>query len=285
MTDLLRRLAARATGHTRHPSTRPLLPPRLAMERLPVDRPGPSADEDAHEAVRVDGAALPEEGRAHDRETGKSGREERAVTVAPVTPASAPVLRPAPAPTAAPAPPPTADRAVVREVRPDIDPSFERSTTRHPGTPAAVPLVAAPAPLMGGPDARPSAGPVGGTPSAPVEPRPRPDRRRVPPRRETAQPTTRRREPLQVPVVVPLPGPAPVPLNLVSRAVESSVVAVAEDAGPVVTISIGRVEIRAVPPAGPASGAREPAGSSGAGAAEARTLSLGEFLRGTGGAR
>ncbi|GHG00575.1 hypothetical protein [Streptomyces zaomyceticus] len=282
MTDLLRRLAARAYGPTRYPSTRPLLPSRSALERIPFDRPKSSGREDTADGAPDESAAPAQGTGSHDRETGKRRQEERTVTVTPMPPA--PLVRPARG--AVPAVTPPADPVAPRKARHDIDVSFERqSTTRHHGTPAAVPRATAPAPPRVEPAARPSAGPVGVTPSASVEPGPRPDRRSLAPRRETTQPTIRRREPLQVPVVVPLPGPVPVPLTLASRAVESSALTVAEDAGPVVTISIGRVEIRAVPPAGPAVGAREPTGSSGAGAAETPSLSLGEFLRGAGGAR
>ncbi|MFB7543017.1 hypothetical protein ACFC0N_24425 [Streptomyces zaomyceticus] len=282
MTDLLRRLAARVSGPTRYPSARPLLPSRPALERIPFDRPGSFGGEDTADGARDESAAPAQGTRSDHRETGKRRQEERTVTVTSMPPA--PVVRPARGDV--PALPPPTDPVAPRKARHDIDVSFERqSTTRHHGTPAAVPRSTTPAPPGVEPAARPSAGPVGVTPSASAEPGPRPDRRTLAPRRETTQSTIPRREPLQMPIVVPLPGPAPVPLTLASHAVESSALTVAEDAGPVVTISIGRVEIRAVPPAAPAAGAREPAGSSGAGAAETPSLSLGEFLRGAGGAR
>ncbi|MFD8011448.1 hypothetical protein [Streptomyces sp. NPDC059762] len=76
------------------------------------------------------------------------------------------------------------------------------------------------------------------------------------------------------------------PLTVLPRSVEPASFPAGDEPAPAVTISIGRIEIRAVPPVTHASGTPEPDGPPSAGAGRSSgTLTLGDFLRGTGDTR
>ncbi|MEU6164334.1 hypothetical protein [Streptomyces tanashiensis] len=289
MTDLLHRLASRATGRRHRPATVPLLPPRAAGERPPREPVGPG-DDGASEEVR-DTAAPGRDGEATGRTTGTDG------PTADARPVAAPAPQPGPppvVPTVAGAPlrPAPAPVAVIREAPADGEQRGAAGDTGTHGRPRVTPLPGPPAATVSPPAAVPAARPSAdhGGPSPVPHDEPETGRRRPrlrPPAhdQETARPT-RPAEALGMPVARPVPGPAPAPPGPAPRTLTPPASGTPADPGPAVTITIGRVEIRAVPPAPHASARPEPDGGlRGAPGTSAGTLSLGDFLRGTGDAR
>ncbi|ARE77791.1 hypothetical protein B6R96_30800 [Streptomyces sp. Sge12] len=289
MTDLLHRLASRATGRRGRPAAVAVLPPRPAAgrafgEREPV---GPGADTTPQEAA--DGAARPPDDAATARGagTGRGAADDRPVhgpADAPhgLPPVAVPAL---PARGATPSPVPAADAAErgtpgpVRRVEP-------QDTAPH--RPLAAPVSATPAttaaPSSGAPAVRAPADDGGASPvphGRPGPDGPRPHRRPAAPGQESARPA-RTRKALGIPVARPAPLPAPVPATVRPRTAAAPTLPAPGEPAPAVTITIGRVEIRAVPPAVRAPAPSEPDGVLRSGtAAGAGTLSLGDFLRGT----
>ncbi|MFG2328068.1 hypothetical protein ACGFMM_00435 [Streptomyces sp. NPDC048604] len=288
MTDLLHRLAARAAGHRQLPTTVPLLPPRLAAEPLSGEHLGPSVEDGVPEDAGSAAAVPARDGGASGRGTGTArlAQDHRPVPV-PATPQQAPPAAARPVVEGDPLPSPAADPP-GRGGSTDAGRSDARRDSlpprRRPDTPAIAPVETVVAPIEA-PGALPPPVHSGGSPAAPDglerrEPRPRP--RPVAPEHETARPTRRLVEAPAVPVARPVPVPTPV----LPRSAEPASLTAGEDPAPAVTISIGRVEIRAVPPAPNAPVAREAEGSPSAGAGRSSgTLTLGDFLRGTGDAR
>ncbi|MEU4279166.1 hypothetical protein AB0F57_30165 [Streptomyces tanashiensis] len=289
MTDLLHRLASRATGRRHRPATAPLLPPRAAAERPPREPVGPG-DDGASEEVR-DMAAPVRDGEASGRSAGTDGPTVDA------RPVAAPAPQPGPPPavstvSGAPLRPAPAPDAVLRDAPADLEHRGAAEDTGTHGRPRVTPLPGPPAATVSPPAAVPAVRPSvdhGGPSAVPHDGRGpgrrRPRLRPAAPDRETARPT-RPAETLGMPVARPVPGPAPAPPGPAPRTLTPPASAALADPGPAVTITIGRVEIRAVPPAPHASARPEPdRGLRGGPGASAGTLSLGDFLRGTGDAR
>ncbi|MFC8272059.1 hypothetical protein ACFUJR_05825 [Streptomyces sp. NPDC057271] len=290
MTDLLHRLASRATGRRRLPATVPLLPPRPAAER-PSREPLGSGEDATPEEVG-DVAALSWDGEASGRGTWTGLRRADGLPVS-VPPAvlydSPPVVH-----SALGTPPPPAPVAdAVRREAPTGDERFVEKggavpqrrplapPVSAPPTTTVTPSAAAPAMLPSSADGGTSPAPHGGP--EPSERRPR--RRPVAPDQDPTRPT-RREEARGVPVARPVVVPAPSPPTVVPRPVAPPSVVATTEPAPAVTITIGRVEIRAVPPAAHAPAPPEPDGvSRGGSGASVGSLSLGDFLRGTGDAR
>ncbi|MER7539675.1 hypothetical protein ABTX77_33585 [Streptomyces sp. NPDC097704] len=284
MTDLLRRLASRATGRHHRPATVPLLPPRGAAERLPRE-PVARGEDTAVQEVREVGAA------SHDNEASARGpltADDRPGAVS-APPVPLPVVLPAPG---TPPPPDPGTYAVRREAVPGVERRVEAGGTVPHVRPAATPVPVTPATIptpVVPPAARASAADGGaGGPEPHDEPQQEPVPRRprlrpVAPVDDSARPA-RHAEALGIPVVRPVPVPVPVPPAVTPRTAAHPAVAAVTDPAPAVTITIGRVEIRAVPPATHTT-ARPEADSALPGGSGAATLSLGDFLRGTGEAR
>ncbi|MGZ9929450.1 hypothetical protein ACXNSR_06100 [Streptomyces sp. NC-S4] len=285
MTDLLHRLASRATGRRGRPATVPLLPPRPAADRMSGKPVGPGEDT-PQEDVR-DAAVHAQDGEPSARGTGTDRGPAADGPVPP--PAAAPPGPPValPAPGAPPPAAPVAD-AVRRATPPGSERRIEAGDIAPSPRPLAVPAVLAPAPAEAPPDGTPAErAPAddGGASPAPhgrLEPgERRPHRRPVAPGRDPARPARRQGAP-EVPVVRPVPVPAPVPPPAGPRSAAPPFLSAPAELALAVTITIGRVEIRAVPPAAPASVTPEPDGAlRGGRGAGTGTLSLGEFLRGT----
>ncbi|MFD5408380.1 hypothetical protein [Streptomyces nojiriensis] len=286
MTDLLHRLASRATGRRGRPATVPLLPPRPGAERGSGKPVGPGQDT-TQEEVR-DVAVHAQDGEASGRGTG-TGRgpaDDRPVRVPAAAPSGPPPVA-LPAPGAPPQRAPIADD-VRRETPTGPARRVEAGETAQRPRPIAEPVSPPPAtagaPSDGTPAVRTPADDGGTSPVPHGRQEPgerRPNRRLTAPGQDPARPT-RREEARGAPVVRPVPVPAPVPPPAGPRsAAPLSLVAPAEPA-PAVTITIGRVEIRAVPPAAYAPAPSEPDGAlRGGTGATSDTLSLGDFLRGS----
>lgn len=288
MTDLLLRLAARAGGRTRAP--RPVLPPRSAAGRARSGDGPPGAVRE--ETVRVPGAPAPDGASPaparrtarpapHDGGGAPAGTRRAAAgdpadpggTVPP--PAGAPVLRPAVLPGRR-----ITGRPGEHRTGPGPAPAVPRAApVTGPAVPSAVP---AGEPERPDPSRRsgrwgaPPAGPPGGPGR-----RARPDCAAGPDGAGPAVPSSAPLPvPVPVPVAVPVTGPPALPVAVVPRSEERRG-APGDVPAPVVRISIGRVEIRAVPPSAAPPPAVETAGPGDTGGSGG-ALSLADFLSGGG---
>ncbi|MER7953729.1 hypothetical protein [Streptomyces sp. NPDC096030] len=291
MTDLLLRLASRASGRRPRPAPVPLLPPHPAAE--PPSREHARTGQDAT-PEGVPGTAPSRNGEEDGRRTVTDRRpvDDRPVTAPPDAPYGSPppVVRPAPG-----TPPPP---ALAADTAPHGLPGGDAARTDGRPTVPSPPPTAAPVPAPSGvaeatsalaPSVvRPAPAAEGRTPRVAAGEREpgeiRAQRLPAPPGQAGA-PARRLREALGPPVARPVPVlPPPVPSAVIARHAGPVPVGSGAEPAPAVTISIGRVEIRAVPPAAhvpPEPDVPSPGGT-GAGTGP---LSLGDFLRGTGDVR